>query len=157
MQYNSKPLFHLLMHIGKLMEAQVVEKLNARGLYHGQGRVLAALDGFGAITQAGLARGLGIKPATVTNMLQRMEKNGLVTRETDPISNRAVIVSLTPKGRKAAATVLQVWAAIEDRILQVVPAGQRSALQHRLESVRDAFGGDDPEFTTCQTEGDNHA
>ncbi len=48
--------------------------------------------------QADIARALAVKPATVTNMLQRMEASGLIKRAAHPGRLRANTVSLTGEG-----------------------------------------------------------
>lgn len=146
---STKPkqhLFHILMHIGQLLGEETRGRLNEKGLCHGQGRVLSALYRLGEMNQANLARGLGIKPATVTDMLQRMEANGLVERRTDEVTNRAVIVSLTPDGLEAAKAVHATWESIGNRLAASVPAEDMEVVLSALESVRDTLGGTHPEF-----------
>ncbi len=62
MSRKAKPVFHLLMRIGKLLEARIAGRLAGAGVHHGQGRVLVSLHQHGPMTQADLARGLGCTP-----------------------------------------------------------------------------------------------
>lgn len=61
------------------------------------------LDVFDLISQAGplspsvLARRLGQHPATVTGILDRLERDGWVTRERDSDDRRAVVVRAVPE------------------------------------------------------------
>ena len=43
----------------------------------------------------------GWAKSTVTTMVRRMEEKGLISRLPDPLDNRQIIVSLSPKGEKA--------------------------------------------------------
>lgn len=76
-------LFHLLMHIGKILDDRIRADLGKKNLHHGQGRILAALRRRGAMAQAEIARELGIQPATVAIALRRMERGGLIERFRD--------------------------------------------------------------------------
>lgn len=141
-----KSLFHLLMHLGQLLEEETRSKLHEHGLYHGQGRVLDALFRWGDQTQADLARGLHIKPATVTDMLKRMEISGLITRKVDPITNRAMIVSLTSSGKEAAQSVRNAWESIEKKISETMTPTQREDVIENLEKVRNILDKDPHAF-----------
>ena len=53
-----------------------------------------------------LVRQLGQEPpgwakSTTATMVRRMEEKGLISRLPDPLDNRQIIVSLSPKGEKA--------------------------------------------------------
>jgi len=65
-------------------------------------RVLSAQDG---ISQRGLARMLFLAPPSVTTMLQRMEKAGIVERRPDPADQRLTRVFLTDAGRALSEQV----------------------------------------------------
>jgi DNA-binding MarR family transcriptional regulator len=57
------------------------------------------------------------RPTTLTSVLDRLTRRGLVTRELDPADRRSFLVSLTPAGQDAAA---QVAAAVRDLERQVL-------------------------------------
>jgi len=59
------------------------------------------------ITQSELADQLAVQGATVTNMVQRMEETGLVTRRRDPRDNRLVRVYLTEEGRNKEHAIVE--------------------------------------------------
>jgi MarR family transcriptional regulator, organic hydroperoxide resistance regulator len=153
---NKKSFFHLFMHIGKLLETQLSSKLSSYNLYHGQGRVLLALVKAGAITQANLARGLDIKPATLVKMLQLMEAAKLIERQTDIITNRAVVVTLTSKGKHMVKKVETVWAEIERNILISIATDESEVLLQQLEKIRDTLGGRAPKFISYKSNGENN-
>ena len=48
---------------------------------------------------AAIARATGITPAGVTDVIDRLERRGVVRRAADPTDRRAVLVQLTPAGR----------------------------------------------------------
>ncbi|MCF7849792.1 MAG: MarR family winged helix-turn-helix transcriptional regulator [Kiritimatiellales bacterium] len=142
-----KSLLHILMHNGRLLQRAVEEELAPLGLHHGQGRILLAIASCDAITQADLARLMDIKPATVTNMLKPLEEKKLIHRETDPKTNRAVVVALTPAGKRACTEIQTAWDRIEKRMTEKLPdiETQKIDLFQALETIRDSLGGQPPE------------
>jgi MarR family transcriptional regulator, organic hydroperoxide resistance regulator len=141
-----KQLFHLLMHTGKLLEDRVRAGLSAGGIHHGQGRVLCAIARNGELSQIEIAHGLHIERATVTNMVQRMEKSGLIERTPDPEDQRVMKVRLTPDGKHAEACVRKVWDKIEREIRKSVPDNQLGLAGDLLTQIRNGLGGADPEL-----------
>ena len=53
---------------------------------------LDILDSHGPLSPTALARRAGVHPATMTGILDRLEKGGWVVRERDPADRRAVLV-----------------------------------------------------------------
>lgn len=69
-------------------------------LSNAQGGVISILGRNGTLTQNELARFRHVRPATISIMLDRMERDGLVIRGSARNNNRANNVSLTEKGRR---------------------------------------------------------
>lgn len=151
---SSTRVYHLFMQIGRLLEGRTREALSVHGLHHGQGRILAALHRRGGMIQAELARGLGLRPATVTGMVQRLERDGFVIRRTDPATNRALVVELTSAGRAAAVSVGAVWDDLGEMVCGLLAGEDGGSLVGVLESVRDGLGGSDPRFSGVSIPGD---
>ncbi|PJM74138.1 hypothetical protein CS006_03095 [Bifidobacterium primatium] len=59
---------------------------------------------------------LGVSPGRVSAILDRLEKKGMVVRETDPSNRRNVLVSITDKGREADR---RAFTEIHDRFVHV--------------------------------------
>lgn len=77
-------------------------------------------DGTGrTVSQLGAA--IGIRPTTLTGVLDRLERRGHVTRGARAGDRRAVLIELTPSGRETAATIQQAIAGLERRALDGVP------------------------------------
>ena len=66
------------------------------------------------MTHTQLARELQVQPATITKMIQRMEKAGFVVRRDDPDDQRVSRVYLTPAGQAIQDDVQQVWRQLEE-------------------------------------------
>jgi DNA-binding MarR family transcriptional regulator len=54
----------------------------------------------GPLTIGALAQAEGVKPPTMTRLVDGLERDGLVTREPDPADRRAVRVRATKDGRR---------------------------------------------------------
>lgn len=106
-------LDQLFAQICRLKHARVRTLLEALGLYRGQPSVLHALWEEEGLTHTELARHLGVQPATITKMIQRMEKAGFVERRPDLRDQRVSRVYLTEAGHAVRTEVQQVWRALE--------------------------------------------
>jgi len=148
MKRDDRPLFHLLLHIGRLLERHVREELEPIGVPHAQGRVLSVLARHGPLTQASLARGMGVTAATTSVMLRTMEERGWIERTPDPVTGRALVVSLTPAGASLAGEVKRRWRRVEERVRKSLGKSGRHDLRPYLEELRDGLGGRAPVFET---------
>ena len=64
--------------------------------------VLLLFSRRGALPLGTVGSRLQVHPASVTNAVARLERQGLVRRSPHPRDGRAVVASLTPDGRRAA-------------------------------------------------------
>ena len=118
---SSRPLpyqvfgaFHQLMHSNRQL---MLRRLAGRGAHPGQTFCLRELARDDGITQSDLAERLKVARPTVTVMLQKMEKAGLIERRSDEQDQRYTRIYLTDAGR-----VLQddMHRQVDEMILDVV-------------------------------------
>ncbi|SHF68481.1 DNA-binding transcriptional regulator, MarR family [Jatrophihabitans endophyticus] len=97
--------------------------------------VLANLsDGVGrTVSQLGAAA--GTKPTTLTSVLDRLERRGLLTRLARAEDRRSVLVELTPAGVESAAEVMRAVARLDRRLLAGVPRTTADAVRTTLDSL----------------------
>lgn len=88
-----------LMRLWHKYSAMNFKKFMELGIHPGQIPVLGMVYHKEGITPKELAKAIHIKPPTVTVTLQRMEKSGLLYRETDSADLRMNRIYLTEKGR----------------------------------------------------------
>jgi DNA-binding MarR family transcriptional regulator len=93
----------LLAQICRMHHGRARTLLREIGLYRGQPPLLDILHENEGLTHTELAMRLGVVPATVTKMLQRMEKAGFVVRQPDQEDQRVSRVYLTEAGREIRA------------------------------------------------------
>jgi DNA-binding MarR family transcriptional regulator len=79
-------------------------------LSDGQPKVLAILLGTGEILQKDLAVRCGIEPASMTQLLKKMVRDGLIEKKATHVSGgkRAFLVALTPRGREMGERALKI-------------------------------------------------
>jgi DNA-binding MarR family transcriptional regulator len=104
---------HVFAQTCKLFRARAHALLGEIGLCRGQPFVLHALWEEEGIPHSVLAERLNVTPATVTNMLKRMEKAGLIERRQDEEDQRVSRAYLTDAGHEIRAPVEEMWRAIE--------------------------------------------
>jgi DNA-binding MarR family transcriptional regulator len=89
---------------------------SALGVSTAEGHLLSYLEGFAPCPISEILRVFGHKPSTMTSMLGRLERAGLVSRETDPEDRRSVRVSLTRNGSAVAGRLNRIVRDLEARI-----------------------------------------
>jgi DNA-binding MarR family transcriptional regulator len=134
---ESESLDQLLAQICRLKHARVQALLETLGLYEGQPSMLRALWSQEGLTHTDLAKRLRVQPATITKMIQRMEKAGFVERRPDPQDERVSRVYLTEAGRAVQADVRDVWHTLEREAFAYLTEEQRAQLRHLLLQIRD--------------------
>jgi DNA-binding MarR family transcriptional regulator len=91
-----------LVRTSFLLNAVYAESGREHGLTPQQGQLLCVLMaqpyGMGELSAM-----LGLAKSSLTGLVDRTERNGLVRREPDPQDTRAVRVALTPQGTRLAA------------------------------------------------------
>lgn len=101
------------------------------GLTYSQYLVMLVLWKEGPVHVGTLARRLYIDSGTMTPMLKRMQKLGLLTRTRDGTDERCVVVHLTPEGEALRTRAAEVPAALSkwigDRLGQDAAEGLRAA------------------------------
>ena len=100
----------------RLMTQAYYPLLKALGISYPQYLVLMILWEKDRQPVNDIAKRLLLETNTVTPLLQRMEKEGLVSRQKDPVDSRKVIVSLTDKGREMEAEAAEVPHCITGRL-----------------------------------------
>jgi len=77
--------------------------MSACGLTLARTKVLAQLQLGGAARPSVLAVEFGVAPRTITELVDTLERDGLVVRHPDPTDRRALLVALTSEGEAALA------------------------------------------------------
>ncbi len=83
------------------------------------------------ITAAEVSRAVGVGPATITGILDRLERSGLVHRERRSRDRRKVSLVLTPEGRERMTT-----RSLQDQFVEAILALDQSERDEMLRGLR---------------------
>lgn len=122
----------LLAEICRAQRSLAESGLNEFGLHVGQDRLLLGLMHDDSVGQSDLVEHLCVEPATVTKMLQRMERAGFVERRPDELDGRASRVSLTDEGRALQEPILHMWNRLEEQMLANMTDVEQTLLRRLL-------------------------
>jgi DNA-binding MarR family transcriptional regulator len=136
------PLGRLLGIAGRLVQGRFHRVLEAQGLTHAGWQVLLALWKDDNLTQREVADRVYVTQATVTGVVDTLEREGFVTRTRDETDRRVVRVALTKDGRRrlertfktVAAEMAPVFEDMTPREEQVV----RRFLTRTVERLRES-------------------
>jgi homoprotocatechuate degradation regulator HpaR len=98
--FAHRNLPRLLLQARESVMAHTRPSLRGHGLSDQQWRVLRVLGEHGTAETGRVAREAYILGPSLTGVLARMERDGLVRRERDPGDQRRTVVEATPKGLK---------------------------------------------------------
>jgi DNA-binding MarR family transcriptional regulator len=131
----------LLVQICRAHRNKAQELLSQVDLYPGQEFLLLNLWPQDGLTHSEVAEHLCVQPATVTRMLDRLVKTGLVQRLTDAEDQRVSRVYLTEKGRQLVQPIEQIWDELEQISFANLTLEERLLLRRLLMQVYQNLGG----------------
>jgi DNA-binding MarR family transcriptional regulator len=113
-------------------------------------KILAQLQAGGPARPGVLAAEFGLAPRTVTELVDTLERDGLVTRQADPSDRRALLVGLTSEGQAALAAARATRARLMKQVFGALDAGDRATMARLLQTIDHAMaelitGDPDPE------------
>ncbi|HEY7047059.1 MAG TPA: MarR family transcriptional regulator [Jatrophihabitantaceae bacterium] len=108
------------------------------GLTPAEINALANLAGSRPRTVSELGQLIGSPPTTLTSVLDRLERRGHVARNPHPSDRRALVVELTPSGRRAAASIRRAIGRLETHLLGRLDAASIDGLRAGLDALTGA-------------------
>jgi MarR family transcriptional regulator, transcriptional regulator for hemolysin len=127
---------------GRLLRTRADAELADLGVgAPGLGVLLRLADADG-LTQAELSRRQRVEAPTMSRMIDRLERDGLVERRADPDDRRASRIALTGAGRDVARRGGAVVGALDALAFAGLDAGERRVLSGLLGRVIDAVGAE---------------
>jgi DNA-binding MarR family transcriptional regulator len=138
---KSESIDFLLASVCHLHRSRAQQLFETLGLYRGQPALLHVLWLEEGLTQAELAARMRLTPATLTRMVQRMEKAGFVRRAPDPADQRVLRVFLTGRGQAVRGEVERVFLQMEAETFAGLDESERSVLRGLLLRLRENLLG----------------
>lgn len=126
----------LLTQICRLHHARAHGLLDALGLYRGQPPLLHALVAEPGLSHSDLAARLHVTPATMSKMVSRMERAGLVRTGPDPSDQRVSRVYLTDEGRALHQEAQEKMGQLGSETFEGLAPKELAVLERYLERMR---------------------
>ena len=127
----------LMFKCVKRLRRHVDSVLSEHGLSLSRAKLLGAVDGSGPCRQNTLATLFDLAPRTVTELLDGLERDGLIERAADPADRRARQVTLTPAGRRAHELAVRARAEVINEIFGPLGEDQLLLLAAALRQIDD--------------------
>ena len=99
-------------------------------------RIVARFPG---IPPGRIAELLHLHPSTLTGIVQRLIRQGILQRQPDPSDGRRALLSLTAKGRRVDAAVAGTIAATVERVLARTPRARLASTRRLLGELAEAL------------------
>lgn len=99
---------------------------------HGQARVLAMLKELGTVNQRDLMDRLGVRSASLSELLAKLEAKGLIRRERDEQDKRNFVITVTPEGDATETTREQAVRDSANTLFAALNEDERQALGQLL-------------------------
>ncbi len=125
---------HGLQSTSKRMEATL-------GMTGPQRLVLRLVGRFPGITAGTLAQILHVHPSTLTGVLKRLEKRGLLERRSDPLDGRKALFALTEAGKAMDVPATGTVEAAVQRALSRMSRARILNTQDVLTALAEELGG----------------
>ena len=128
-----------IMSLSRAFLRQATEALAPLELELFEYDVLSALRRQGhpfGLPATGLAKETGLSSGAMTNRIDKLEERGLVSRNPDASDRRAVIVALTPDGKRAIDEAIQLRLDAADESLQGLSSKEIGNLASLLRKIR---------------------
>ena len=120
-------------------------KLAGHGITYRQFQVVAWIkQAGGVISQAELARRMGIEPPSMVGLIDRMQAAGWVVRESDGDDRRKKRLRAGPAAEAAWAVTVEALLAVRAEATARLEPGQRETLLDLLRTVAQTLGESNP-------------
>jgi DNA-binding MarR family transcriptional regulator len=127
------PLHKASRQISVYLEAHT----RALGVSPAEGHLITYLQRYGPVQVGELMRVFGMKQSTLTSMLDRLERAGLVFRELNPDDRRSLLVNVHEEGGELAKKLNRVLAAFEAAIRARISDGEMAGFRAVMAAVEE--------------------
>ena len=115
----------------------VRRRFSTLGVQRGQPPLIMILYKQDGLTQTELVDKLCVTPATISNMVKRLERSGFVTRKGDPADERISRVYLTEAGRAMQKKMRENINEIEEHTFQGFTTEEKATLHSFFARIMD--------------------
>lgn len=127
----------IMIFINQMHRKKMEHLLEGTGLHRAQHRLLMTLSERKFESQAELAAILEISTATVAVSLKKLERDGYIQKKSKKEDSRAKFVSLTEKGEDVVAKSREIFAYMDQRVIQGFSEEELVTLRKFLKQMYD--------------------
>lgn len=131
---------HWICMTAHIYQRVINEELMPQGITYRQCQVLGWLALEGDLSQTELAQRMNIEPPTLVGVLDRMEADGLLTRQSTPRDRRCKIIKPLPRARALWEKILESAERVRARATAGMTAEQMETLKSLLAQVQSNLG-----------------
>ena len=135
--------------VGGHAEALIASVARRHGLSHAALNALAVIEGNGSPMTAGaVGAQMHITSGTMTSVLDTLERNGYITRLTDPDDRRRVLVDVTPEAQAVLDRLLPEVVQTTTAVMAGIGDTELRAFLDTLARIGDAIAAAPDELPT---------
>lgn len=134
---DSEKLVRELFSFSNQLHQKVAQSHHTHSSYVGRGRILYLLAQHDYVYQNQLAKLAKIKPGSLTQILEKMEKEGLIVRQRDQNDRRLIYVRLSQKGKGQVARNEQYHRDFQRYITSPLTEDEIKQFTTTLEKIRE--------------------
>ncbi len=140
MDVTSRELIEYIRRVGQLVKKKFALKNCVKGVHEvtmAQMYILGRVFENGRMKMGDLARSEGVKLPTMTSMVNKLVKNGLLIRESDEKDRRTVWISVSGRTKKEVLCHLKEMDGIMGKLLDVLSGTEKKQAVKMLVKMND--------------------
>ncbi|HWA43938.1 MAG TPA: MarR family transcriptional regulator [Hypericibacter adhaerens] len=134
---KERSIGYLVHEVARLFRRRFEDEARIHGVTLPQWRALAEIHRSEGISQVSLAGCIDTDPMTLSGILDRLERRGLIERYPDPNDSRAKLARLTPEGTRLVSTARNVGRELYENALSGLSPAERDSVAAGLIRIRD--------------------
>ena len=139
MSINDEDIIELFIEVEKL-DKRFARRLSNRTQHcEGQHRCILILEMMGSMNQRKLADALHIRSTSLSELLSKLERKGLVERTPVPDDKRSLIVSLTKEGAQKAKEYNRRRAKTRQKIMDHISDEEKRQFYSTLKKIKENY------------------
>ena len=150
----SREIAFTIMDVARMLKTYADQRARQFGISRAQWGVLVRLERTEGLKQSELAEILDLQPISLTRLLDRLAKSGLIERRADPNDRRANRLYLAPAARPLLAQLTDLGHDMMEHVLAGLDGKSNERLLRDLTAIKDnlraAIGRNGSQSTASQ-------
>jgi len=133
----SREIAFTIMDVARMLKTYADQRARQFGISRAQWGVLVRLERTEGLKQSELAEILDLQPISLTRLLDRLAKSGLIERRADPNDRRANRLYLTPAARPLLAQLADLGHDMMEHVLAGMDGTSNERMLRDLGAMKD--------------------